>query len=187
MSALHRVARILPPSEHVGGARIGGNLPKCLEGLRELDDYRFYASFENPNDPGKFITICVPESLDDLIQANIYPNCCVKVFQHAPSTEGVGAEHALPGYQCARIGPYEFVEEQFFEFLTCSKEPLLLQEEPYYETALLRDGFRFLMQMDEFYYPDGLIEGNVVFGFGGLYLYAHESTGEVIAGFWQYS
>lgn len=187
MSALHRVARTLPSSDQVGGARIGGNLPQCLEGLRELDGYRFYASFENPNDPNQFISICVPESFDDLLRANIYPDCCVKVFQHALSMEGAGAAHALPGYQRARIGPYEFVDYQCFEFLTCSKEPHLLQEEPHYESALLRDGFRFLVQMDEFYYPDGLIEGSVVFGFGGLYLYVHESTGEVIAGFWQYS
>ncbi|AEM50624.1 hypothetical protein [Stenotrophomonas maltophilia] len=187
MSAPHRVARILLPSEEANGARIGGNLPQCLEGLTELEGYSFYATFENPNDSSQFISVCVPESFDDLLRANIYPDCCVKVFQHPPSMEGAGAGHALPGYQRARIGSYEFVEAQFFEFLTCSKEPLLLQEEPYYETALLRDGFRFLMQMDEFYYPDGLIEGNVVFGFGGLYLYAHESTGEVIAGFWQYS
>ncbi len=187
MPALHRVARILFPSDEANGARIGGNLPQCLEGLTELEGYHFYATFENPNDASQFVSVCVPDSLDDLLRANVYPDCCVKVFQHPPSMEGVEAAHALPGYQRAGIGPYLDVESESFEFLACSDAPLLVQDEPCYEAALLRDGYRFLMQVDEFYYPDGLLSGNCVFCYGALYLYINDSTGNIVAGYWQRS
>ena len=187
MPALHRVARILFPSEEANGARIGGNLPQCLEGLTELEGYHFYATFENPNDASQFVSVCVPESLDDLLRANVYPDCCIKVFQHPPSMEGAEAAHALPGYQRAGIGPYLEVESESFEFLACSDAPLLMQDEPCYEAALLRDGYRFLMQVDEFYYPDGLLSGNCVFCYGALYLYINDSTGNIVAGYWQRS
>lgn len=187
MTALHRVARILSASEKAESGRIGGNLPLCLEGLKELEGYCFYATFENPNDSTQFISVCVPENYADMLRADIYPDCSIKVFQHPPSLEGMDRSHALSGIRRAGIGPYGKVEDDAFDFLTCSKKPILLQEESYYESALLKDGFEFLMQVDEFYYPDGLIEGNVVFGFGALYLYTKGSSGEVVAGYWQYS
>ena len=43
------------------------------------------------------------------------------------------------------------------------------------------------MQIDEDYYPDDLIDGNYIFGYGALYLYKNIDNNKIIAGFWQFS
>ena len=48
------------------------------------------------------------------------------------------------------------------------------------------DSISFL-QIDEDYYPDGVISGDYVLGYGAMYLYKHRKTNEIIVGFWQYS
>lgn len=36
-------------------------------------------------------------------------------------------------------------------------------------------------------YNDELLKGSYVFNFGALYPYKHDTAGEIIAGFWQFS
>ena len=43
------------------------------------------------------------------------------------------------------------------------------------------------MQIDEDYYPEDILNGNYIFGYGALYLYKNFALNDIIAGFWQYS
>jgi len=61
----------------------------------------------------------------------------------------------------------------------CSKITELL----YYE-ELEKDGYSFFLQIDEEGYRKNM---EYVFMYGALFLYKHNVTGNIIAGFWQYS
>ena len=48
-----------------------------------------------------------------------------------------------------------------------------------------KDGYKFFMQIDEFYYPENIVKDRFIFSGGALYLY--RKNDEIIAGFWQFS
>ena len=87
----------------------------------------------------------------------------------------------------AVIVGYDKVEGEEFDFITKTEEARLIQSEDYYFDALKKDGYTFFMQIDEDYYPDELLDGNYILGYGALYLYKNISSGDIITGFWQCS
>ncbi|MEY8711672.1 hypothetical protein [Mangrovibacter phragmitis] len=68
--------------------RVGGNIPKILEiNNKELINMRFYATFQDPENNEKYISIFVPNDYNTMIEKNIYPNCSVRIFLHDKSEE----------------------------------------------------------------------------------------------------
>lgn len=168
--------------------RIGGNIPKYfLNKVNEIGNYNFYLSFQNPQDKEKYISVFIPKNYNEMIDNNIYPNCSIKVFVHSFSEESNNEIYTIKGLNKANIKEYKKVESDVFNFITESKNPRLIQDENYYFKDLEKNGYGFFIQIDEDYYPENLIKENYVFGYGALYLYKHNITAEIIAGFWQYS
>ncbi|WP_212995085.1 hypothetical protein [Elizabethkingia argenteiflava] len=122
-----------------------------------------------------------------MIDNNIYPNCSVKVFSHLFSEESDNTECTINHINNTPIKGYSKVESDEFNFITKSEHPKLIQDESYYFENLEKDNYTFFIQIDEDYYSENLIDGNYIFGYGALYLYRHNETGKIIAGFWQYS
>ncbi|CAL7901413.1 hypothetical protein [Fusobacterium necrophorum] len=168
--------------------RIGGNVP-CffLDKEKTIKEYRFYMVFQNPNNPKEFFSIFIPNEYGFMLDRNIYPNCSVKVFSHAFSKESKNTEYTLGGINKAHIIGYDQVDNNKFDFITKARTPKLLQDETYYTEKLKKDGYEFFIQVDENYYTNNLLQENYIFGYGALYLYKHRESGDVIAGFWQYS
>lgn len=168
--------------------RIGGNIPEFfLEKLDDIQGYKFYLTVQNPDDGHEYITILTPEGYDDMIDKNIYPNCSVKVFTHMFSDESNNDAFTIKDINKAVIVGYDKVEGEEFDFITKTEEARLIQSEDYYFDALKKDGYTFFMQIDEDYYPDELLDGNYILGYGALYLYKNISSGDIITGFWQCS
>lgn len=168
--------------------RIGGNIPEFfLDKLDIVRGYKFYLTVQNPDETHECITILTPERYDDMIDKNIYPNCSVKVFTHTHSDESNNDVFTIKHIDKAVIVGYDKVESEEFDFITKTEEARLIQSENYYFDALQKDGYKFFMQIDEDYYPDALLDGDYIFGYGALYLYKNIFSGNIIAGFWQHS
>jgi len=185
---MNQIANISLKAEGKIIGRIGGNLPDVfLARKEEIEGYRFYMTFQNPDEPQTFLSIFIPDDYEVMLDNSIYPNCSIKVFSHAFSKESDDSTYTLTGMNKAYIGGYGQVDASTFDFITKASTPKLIQEEAYYSDTLEKDGYRFFLQIDEDYYPEALLNGGYVFGYGALYLYRHEDSGEVIVGFWQYS
>ncbi|MBS5914376.1 hypothetical protein P4H94_26860 [Paenibacillus macerans] len=69
--------------------------------------------------------------------------------------------------------------------------PKLIQDEDYFFSMLTEDSLEFLFQVDEDGYTMDLVEGNLPFNFGALYVFANilnsEEIRNPVAGFWQFS
>ncbi|MCY7561181.1 MAG: hypothetical protein E7L01_04570 [Paenibacillus macerans] len=66
----------------------------------------------------------------------------------------------------------------------------LIQDEDYYFTKLTEDSFEFMLQVDEDGYTMDLVEGNLPFNFGAIYVFANILNKEIrnpVAEFWQFS
>lgn len=77
-----------------------------------------------------------------------------------------------------------FQERVTFRFADYSGEPRFIQWKDYYYEELEKDGYSFFLQIDEEGYRTNM---EYVFMYGALFLYKHNVTGNIIAGFWQYS
>lgn len=182
------IARIVQGRVDDPIGRIGGNIPALLLGRGEAwEGYDFYASFKRPDREGQYLTVLVPKDYDRMLDGNAYPNCSVMVICHGTSEESGNAGHTIAGLNKAMIAGYDELPSGQCDFITVSAAPALVQDEPCYYEPLHAAGFSFYMQIDEDYYPDDLLSGRYVFGYGALYLYRNDVTGEVVAGFWQYS
>ncbi|ECQ6566630.1 hypothetical protein FZU01_22710 [Salmonella enterica subsp. enterica] len=185
---LRKIAKISNEKNGNIVGRIGGNIPQVLlERSGDLDGYNFYISFQNPDDRHEHISIFVPNDYDEMLKGNIYPDCTVKVFSHSISTESDSDSYTLRSISKSFIVGYEVVSQDETDFITFSEYPNLIQDEEYYFKDLKRDGYSFFAQVDEDYYPDSLNVENYIFGYGALYLYKNLTTGNIIAGFWQFS
>ena len=168
--------------------RIGGNVPEFfLDKLGDIQGHKFYLTVQNPDDGHEYITILIPEGHEDMIDNNIYPNCSVKVFTHPFSDESNNYVFTIKHINKAVVVGYDKVEKEEFDFITKTEDARLIQSEDYYFDALQKDGYEFFMQIDEDYYPDALLDGDYIFGYGALYLYKNISGGNIVAGFWQCS
>lgn len=179
-------AKCLPFDKNVKG-RIGGNPPKCIE-EQISSDYKFYATLVHPEKENKMLSILVHEDYHILIENNIYPLVAVKVVEHEYSEIGSNTQKKLDDLGMQSISTYiEITDKDDFLFIKVGGEPCFIQHEDFYYKELERDGYSFFLQIDEEGYSDELLKGSYIFNFGALYLYKHNITGEIIAGFWQWS
>mgnify|MGYP000892622077 CR=1 FL=1 len=181
-----RYAKCIPFDKNVKG-RIGGNPPKCIE-EQIPSDYKFYATLVHPEKKNKMLSILVHEDYHILIYNNIYPSITVKVVEHEYSEIGSNIQKAFDDLGVQSISVYtDMTNKDDFLFIKVGGEPCFIQEREFYYEELEREGYSFFLQIDEEGYGDGLLKGSYIFNFGALYLYKHNITGNIIAGFWQYS
>ena len=64
--------------------------------------------------------------------------------------------------------------------------PDFIDDDPVYYEKLLADDYSFYLSIDEEGYDVPSMK-MVIFSYGAVYLYKHNKTGEIIAGFWQYT
>ena len=100
---------------------------------------------------------------------------------------GVHSEYRLENFNNAifSIGGYREKQEGKFLFIKAGGVPRYIQQNEFYYKQLLADNYSFFLMIDEEGYIEGVFDD--VFNFGALYLYKHNDTGEIIAGFWQCS
>lgn len=176
-------AKCIPFDKNVRG-RIGGNPPKCIE-EQIPDDYKFYATLVHPEKMDNMLSILVHSKFKMRIENNIYPSIAVKVIEHKYSEISSNTNKALMDIEMHSIGAYtETRDNNDYLFVKVGGEPCFLQCKDYYYKELERNNYSFFLMIDEGGYSDDLVKGTYVFAFGTLYLYKHNITGEVIAGFW---
>lgn len=97
---MNLIASIGKSAENKTVGRIGGNLP-CLflDRESEIEGYRFYMMFQNPDNHGEYFSIFVPEDYGVMIDNNTYPDCSVRVFSHPFSKESDNTNLYIEGYQ----------------------------------------------------------------------------------------
>ena len=130
----------------------------------ELEGLLFYGSFQHPYQLETQVSVFFNGDPDELLQRRIYPDCAVRVFTHEPSAEGSDTR-----FTCDYLN-LTSIESGDEEGLIIVGQPEMIQEEEYYTDALDRDGWEFLMQIDEAGYPDDLAT-TYPFFYGALYLY----------------
>lgn len=118
---------------------------------------------------------------------NFYFSSFSRISCSSFSEESDNDDYTLEGVRKCSLTEFEEVQDDEYGFITSGKRPQLIQDEDYYFETLKEDGFDFFLQIDEDYYPDGMISGDYVLGYGAMYLYKHRKTNEIIVGFWQYS
>ncbi|WP_264530569.1 hypothetical protein [Flavobacterium sp. N502540] len=164
-------------------ARIGGNPPKVIENDIP-EDYNFYAVINHPEKQDKMLSIIIHNNFDVLLENNIYPDISVKVIEHEYSEIGDRKDKVIEDLGICSISNYSTENLSEFLFIKVGGEPRLIQPKSYFYEKLEKGGYSFFLQIEEEGYYDGM---DYVFMYGALYLYKHNITGEIIAGFWQYS
>lgn len=176
-------AKCIPFDKNIRG-RIGGNPPICIE-EQIPDDYKFYATLVHPERMDSMLSILIHSKFNTRIENNIYPSIAVKVMEHEYSEISSNTNKALIDIEMHSIGAYtETCNDNDFFFIKVGGEPRSLQCKVCYYKELERNNYSFFLMIDEGGYSDDLVKGIYVFAFGTLYLYKHNITGEVIAGFW---
>ena len=85
---MNQIAKISPKAEDKIIGRIGGNIPAVFLARKEdIEAYRFYMTFQNPDEPQTFLSIFIPVDYEVMLDNSIYPNCSVKVFSNDFSKE----------------------------------------------------------------------------------------------------
>lgn len=175
-------AKCIPFDANVKG-RIGGNPPQIVEnGIP--DGYLFYATLEHPEKENIMLSISIHGDFHTLLYNNIYPSVAVKVIEHKYSEIGTRSEKSIKELSVNSISNYYYLQDSDFQFIKVGGEPRFIQWKDYYYEELEKDGYSFYLQIDEEGYRDDM---DYVFMYGALYLYKHNMTGEIIAGFWQCS
>lgn len=166
--------------------RMGGNAPQSIESFIP-EGYVFYATLVHPEKEDRMLSILIHQDFDILIDNNIYPNIEVKVIEHHYSDMSTNEKFSIKDLGLASITIYNenIKTKEDALFIQCYGEPRLIQNKNRYYNQLEKDGYAFFIQISEEGYNFDFMD--VVFNFGGLYLYKHTITGEVIAGYWQYS
>jgi len=175
-------AKCIPFDNNIKG-RIGGNPPQLI-GEEIPDEYMFYATLVHPEKENRMLSILVHNNFETLIENNIYPSIAVKVIEHEYSEMGSNTNKAITSLSINSISDYKEIQDSDFQFIKVGGEPRFIQYRDYYYEELERNGYSFFLQIDEEGYRQDM---EYVFMYGALYLYKHNVTGEVIAGFWQYS
>ncbi|NDV66660.1 hypothetical protein [Bacteroides sp. 224] len=163
--------------------RIGGNPPQSI-GEQIPDEYMFYATLVHPEKENIMLTILIHNNFETLIENNIYPSIAVKVIEHKYSEMGSNIHKAITNLPVNSISDYKEIQDNDFQFIKVGGEPRFIQYKDYYYEELERNGYSFFLQIDEEGYRQDM---EYVFMYGALYLYKHNVTGKIIAGFWQYS
>lgn len=175
-------AKCIPFDKNIKG-RIGGNPPKCIE-EQISSDYKFYATLVHPEKENKMLSILIHKDFETLIEHNIYPSIEVKVIEHEFYQMSDDISKAITDLSINSIDNYTEIKEFDFQFIKVGGEPRFIQYKDFYYKNLLKDGYSFFLQIDEEGYREDM---DYVFMYGALFLYKHNITGHVIAGFWQFS
>ena len=175
-------AKCIPFDNNMKG-RIGGNPPKCIE-EQILSDYKFYATLVHPEKEDVLLSILIHSDFETLIENNIYPSIVVKVIEHKFSEIGDNQDKAIKELSMNSISDYSGIQDNNYQFIKVGGKPRFIQYKDYYYEGLKKEGYSFFLQIDEEGYREDM---DYVFMYGALYLYKHDTTGNVIAGFWQYS
>ena len=175
-------AQCIPYNESIKG-RIGGNPPINIE-AEIPEGYAFYATLVHPEKEDKMLSILISNDFEILIENNIYPSIAVKVIEHKYSEMGSDINKAITSLSVNSITDYKEIQDDDFQFIKVGGEPRFIQYKDYYYEELEKDGYSFFLQIDEEGYRENM---EYVFIYGALYLYKQNITGEIIAGFWQFS
>ena len=175
-------AQCIPYNESIKG-RIGGNPPINIE-TEIPEGYGFYATLVHPEKEDQMLSILISNDFEILIENNIYPSIAVKVIEHKYSEVGSDINKAITSLSVNSITDYKEIQDDDFQFIRVGGEPRFIQYKDYYYEELEKDGYSFFLQIDEEGYRENM---EYVFMYGALYLYKQNITGEIIAGFWQYS
>ena len=175
-------AQCIPYNESIKG-RIGGNPPINIE-TEILEGYAFYATLVHPEKEDQMLSILISNDFKILIENSIYPSIAVKVIEHKYSEMGSDINKAITSLSVNSITDYKEIQDDDFQFIKVGGEPRFIQYKDYYYEELEKDGYSFFLQIDEEGYRKNM---EYVFMYGALYLYKQNITGEIIAGFWQFS
>lgn len=175
-------AKCIPFDANVKG-RIGGNPPQIVENSIP-DGYLFYATLVHPEKENRMLSIFIHGDFHTLLYNKIYPSVAVKVIEHEYSEIGTCSEKSIKDLSVNSISNYYYPQDSDFQFIKVGGEPRFIQWKDYYYEELEKDGYSFYLQIDEEGYRDGMGD---VFMYDALYLYKHNVTSEIIAGFWQCS
>ena len=175
-------AQCIPYNESIKG-RIGGNPPINIE-TEIPEGYAFYATLVHPEKEDKMLSILISNDFKILIENSIYPSIAVKVIEHKYSEMGSDINKAITSLSVNSITDYKEIQDDDFQFIKVGGEPRFIQYKDYYYEELEKDGYSFFLQIDEEGYRKNM---EYVFMYGALYLYKQNITGEIIAGFWQFS
>ena len=175
-------AQCIPYNESIKG-RIGGNPPINIE-TEIPEGYAFYATLVHPEKEDQMLSILISNDFKILIENSIYPSIAVKVIEHKYSEMGSDINKAITSLSVNSITDYKEIQDGDFQFIKVGGEPRFIQYKDYYYEELEKDGYSFFLQIDEEGYRENM---EYVFIYGALYLYKQNITGEIIAGFWQFS
>ena len=175
-------AQCIPYNESSKG-RIGGNPPINIE-TEIPEGYAFYATLVHPEKEDQMLSILISNDFKILIENSIYPSIAVKVIEHKYSEMGSDINKAITSLSVNSITDYKEIQDDDFQFIKVGGEPRFIQYKDYYYEELEKDGYSFFLQIDEEGYRENM---EYVFMYGALYLYKQNITGEIIAGFWQFS
>ena len=175
-------AQCIPYNESIKG-RIGGNPPINIE-TEIPEGYAFYATLVHPEKEDQMLSILISNDFKILIENSIYPSIAVKVIEHKYSEMGSDINKAITSLSVNSITDYKEIQDDDFLFIKVGGEPRFIQYKDYYYEELEKDGYSFFLQIDEEGYRKNM---EYVFMYGALYLYKQNITGEIIAGFWQFS
>ena len=180
-----RYAKCIPFDRNIKG-RIGGNPPECIE--KQIPcDYNFYATLVNPEKEDCMLSVLIHQDYETLIEDNIYPSIAVKIIEHGFSKIGNCVEKRNTNLGVCSISNY-FDDNRCENILVkVGGTPNLIQDEESYYNELIKNGFSFFLSIDEDGYSKDLVIGRYPFCYGALYIYKHNITGEIVAGFWQCS
>lgn len=88
------------PSEQASGW-IGGNAPAYFDDKaddihEDNKNYYFYLSIVHPFKPASMISIFIPKDYEKYVKHNQYPECSIKVMEHAMTDESLNDHFAHP-------------------------------------------------------------------------------------------
>ena len=190
-------AQCIPYNESIKG-RIGGNPPINIE-TEIPEGYAFYATLVHPEKEDKMLSICIAKDFkmllenkmlsilisndfNQLIHHQSYPNILIKVVEHNFSYEGDKYNLSLPQIgKTSSISDYSR-NKQKFNLVQLGGRPDFIDDDPIYYEKLLADDYSFYLSIDEEGYDVPSMK-MVIFSYGAVYLYKHNKTGEIIAGF----
>lgn len=164
--------------------RIGGNPPKLIEDQLP-NEFQFYATLVHPEKENTMLSILVHKDFKTRIENSIYPSIAVNIIEHEYSETGTNMSKAMPELGVNSISEYNNTPDDRL-FVKAGGEPRFIQYKDHYYKKLQEDNYSFFLQIDEEGYSNGLAK-TYIFSFGALYLYKHNETGKIIAGFWQFS
>lgn len=178
-------AECLPYDKDLKG-RMGGNIPKLIENNLP-DGYGFYATLVHPEKENTMLSICIDRDFERLLANDIYPNINIKVIEHEYSDMSDVDSSSLKDFGLCSVSTYNNspLNNEDYIFIKCYGKPRMIQPKSRYYEELEKDNYSFFLMIDENGYSVDDLED--VFMFGALYLYKHNVTGEVIAGYWQCS